>query len=253
MKKSMKKKESQVYPFKVNPYDPREWTLICKVVVALTLLLIIDWILGLSFGIPALRYSYLSDKMAFDNGFLITIFPLMTLLIVLLISPLLNNKLSTTPVYGAIIILIIIYLGGVQFTILGTISKSLLNFTCSVVIVLVSLNITILENDEPVDPFYLILIGFILLLTNFFIDLFIYGWRINETWALIYLLVIAGGMMIIQKNRLLIGALPIFICAILNDYIFARVLEIGLIGFDAGAILLRIISILQVIHHFIRK
>ena len=246
------RKEDYPFDLKINVWDPREWTFICKITFILALLLIIDWFFGLAFPYDTLEPSYLAMIMP-ENESLLTIFPLITVIIVLLLTPILNDKLSTTPIFGAIFILVSLHFGSIQYTIIGTVSEMILALTCSVIIVLVCLNIILLENDEPIDLNFLILIGLELIVANFIVDIVVYSWRLNETWSLIYILVVIAGMILIQYNQFLIGALPILVCAILNDYIFPGILEISAVGFDAGAEILKFVSILLVIRCFMSK
>jgi len=240
------------YPFKINKFSPLEWSFICKIAFILAVLLVVDWFLGLAFPYDTLEPSYLATIMP-ENEILQTIFPLIIVIVVLLLTPLLNDKLSTTPIFGAIFILVSLFLGSIQYTIIGTVSEMILTFTCSVVIVLVCLNIVLLENDEPIDLVFLIIIGLELVIANLIVDIFVYGWRLNETWSLIYILVVIGGMILIQHNQFLIGALPILAFAILNDYIFPGFFQISAAGFDAGAEILKFVSILLVVRCFMTK
>lgn len=246
----MKKDDS--YPYKINPLSPYEWTFTCKITFVLAVLLIIDWFLGFTMPYDTLELSYLAAIMP-DNEMFQVPFPLITVILVLLLTPLLNDKLSTTPIFGAIFILVTLNLGSIQYTLLGTVSEMLLTLTCSVIIVLVCLNIILLENDEPIDQIFLLLIGLELLVANFIVDIFVYGWRLNETWVLIYVLLVIVGIILIQQNQFLIGALPILIIAILNDYIFPGIFQISAAGFDAGAEILKFVSLFIVIRCFMSK
>ncbi len=245
----MKKEEFDV---KINSWNPREWTFICKFTFILAVLLIVDWILGLTFPYDTVEPSYLATIMP-SNEILRTSFPLIIVLIVLLLTPMLNDKLSTTPIFGAIFILVSLNIGSIQYTIIGTVSEMLLTFTCSVIIVLVCLNIILLENDEPIDLIFLIIIGLELVVANLIVDIFVFGWRLNETWSLIYISVGVIGIILIQQNHSFIGALPILFFAILNDYIFPGAFQISAVGFDAGAEILKFVSAILVIRYFMSR
>lgn len=230
-------------------FSPRNWTFLCKLNFVTSIILIIDWILGVVINPSTLaRQSYLATIVP-KNFFFFFVFPLLSLILIFFLSPLLSEKLDKSPFITAILILVIVYLGVNEYTLLGRIAATLLTLGCSIIIVLISINITILENEEPISNVKAMLIGVILMAINFTVNFLIFGWRIDETWAFIYIIVAIVGIALIQTKKILIGAAPIFVCAVLNDYIF----PFGLDGFDAGAELLKFLSLFFIIYHFTRK
>ena len=107
---------------------------------------------------------------------------------------------------------------------------------------------TFFEIEEPVNHAQGMLIALIILGVNFLVNSLIFGWRINETWALTYILISALGIFLIHKDYELIGALAIFVFAILNDY----AVDFGLNGFDAGAEIMKFFSGFLVVRGIMR-
>ncbi len=233
----MVRKDKYTKEYKYNPLNPLNWSILTLVNVICSILLIIDWIIGFNIPIADINRSFLANATG-GNEFFIRIFPIIALIIVLLISPLLNKEIDDTPFFGVIIIKIVLYLGSCQYTTMGDWVESILTFTCSVVIVVVLVFMTFFEIDEPVNHVQGMLIALVILGVDFLVNSLISGWRINETWALIYILVSFFGIFLIHKDFELIGACAILFMAIINDY----VVDFGIDGFDAGAELMKFFS-----------
>jgi len=239
---NMSKKHKFNSNYKYNPLDPRNWTLFCKVVVISSILLIIDWILGLNIQIESIELSFFAENFT-DTDFFIKIFPLVALIIILVLIPFLNKDMDESPFFGAIIIKVILYLGSCQYTILGKIGEFILSLSCSILIVVVLVFIILIETEEPINKIQVLIFGLILLIVHLIINIFIFSWRFEETWGLIFILTILAGILLIQRNLSLIGGLLIFIITIIIDYIIAYDLN----GLDAGLELLKFASLFIVI------
>jgi hypothetical protein len=233
----MVKKDKYTSEYKYNPLNPFNWSILTLINVICVALLIIDWIIGFSVPIADISTSFLTDVTG-GNEFFLRIFPLIALIIILLLSPLLNKEIDDTPFFGVIIIKVVLYLGSNQYTIMGDWVESILTFTCSVVIVVILVFMTFFEIDEPVNHVQGMLIALGILAVDFIVNSLIFGWRINETWALIYISIAFFGILLIHKDYVLIGALAILVMAIFNDY----VVDFDLNGFDAGAELMKFFS-----------
>ncbi len=184
-------------------------------------------------------------KITSGNEFFLRIFPLIALIIVLVITPLLNKEIDDTPFFGVILIKIVLYLGSCQYTILGEIGVTLLTLSGTVIIIALLVFITFFQIEEPVNHIQGMLLGLIIILAEFIVNITIYGWRVDfETWAIIYIAISFIGILLIQKKYSLIGALPILIIALLNDY----VISFALSGFDAGSELMKFFSLFLTIY-----
>jgi hypothetical protein len=238
----MKEKKKYTSSYKYNPLNPLNWSILTQISVIISIVLIIDWILGFNVPVSSIeRLSFLA-KISGNNEFFVRVFPLISIIIVLIITPMLNKEIDDTPFYGVILIKINLYLGYCQYTLLGNYGEFILTLTCSVVIVVVLVFMTFFEIDEPVNHVQAMLIALIILVANFLVNILVYsptyGWRIHETWALIYILISFGGILLIHKKYELLGALPILIIALLNDY----VVDFAINGFDAGAEIMKFFS-----------
>jgi len=233
----MKKKSRYTSAYQYNPLNPLNWTLLTIINVSCCIILFIDWLLGFNVPIDSINTSFLTNITG-NNEFFLRVFPIFSLIFVLLISPWLNREIDDSPFYGVILIRVILYLGSCQYTFLGEIGEFVLTLTCSVVIVTVLVFMTFFSIEDPVNHVQGMLIALILLFVNFLVNLIVFGWRIEETWASLYIVISIIGIFLIHKDYIIIGALPIFIMAIFNDYI----ITFDINGFDVGAEIMKFFS-----------
>ncbi|MHA1342893.1 MAG: hypothetical protein ACTSQG_02830, partial [Promethearchaeota archaeon] len=210
---------------------------------------IIDLIIGFYIENKPINYSFLANIFP-DNNFFIGILSLIVVLIIILLTPFLNEEIDENPFFVAIIIKIILYLGSSQYTFLGRVGEIILNLSCTVVIVIVLVFITIIELEEPINYIQVLLLGIILLTINFILNIFYYGWRIEETWAIIFIFFSLGSILLMKNQKLfIVGVSIIFFMTILNDYI----ISFGLSGLDAGSELLKFTSLLLIIKFILTR
>lgn len=138
---------------------------------------------------------------------------------------------------------ILLNLGSSYFTLLGQISQSILNISCSILIVVVLVFVIFFETEGPEYYIKAMLIGVILLSINQIINLIIFGWKLEQLWGISLILISIISVFLIQKEKLLFGVLPILVMIIFNNYI----LPFGLGGFGVGSELLKFTSILLLI------
>ncbi len=159
-------------------------------------------------------------------------------------SPWLNRPVSNSAFFGAIAIKILLYVGSVQFTILGLIVEFVLNLVCSFAIGLVLFLIVIGQIEEPLNSVETLLLGAGILAANFGVNVLIYGWRINETWSVFFLIVVAFGILALYKKWEFVGAIIIFVMAIINDFI----VPFDLSGFGVGASIVSLTGLFLLIY-----
>jgi len=232
--------------------NPKNWTFFCCLIFILSILLIIDLILGVIFQAPIVNYSYLSIFFP-NNDFFLRILPLIILLIILLLAPFLNQQLANAPFFMAIIIIVLIYLAGIQYTLLGVICEFFLTTGCSIIIFLILINIIIFENDDFIDTVSVFLIGVALLTVHLTVNIINLFDSIQLIWGIIYLSTIILGIILILKQHILIAAIPIFIFSVLNGYILDYFLPVGLSGFDVGSSLILLGSLFLIIQQLMYK
>ncbi len=232
--------------YKYNPMDPRNWRLFCAINILTSILLVIDWLLGITFSEDPISFSFLARTFTENEIFLKTL-PLIIALTILSLSPFLNEQIDGAPFFGAITIKFLLYLGSCQYTIVGRIGETVLDTSCTVLIVWVFVYMTILELPNPLNYVQAFLIGFCFLIMHLITNILLFGWMVDETWGLIFVLTSLGGLFLIYKDKLLVGALIIFVMTILNDYILPYTLS----GYDVGQEILTFLSLLLIIHSFL--
>ena len=234
-------------PREGNLFNPRHWTLFCHVNFALSMLLLVDWILGVL--IPIIhRPSYLSLLYSAGDS-LPALISFISIVVVLVFSPLFNDRLDRSPFFVAIIISALLELSVNQYTLLGVITGRALSLTCSAVMVLFSINMILLENEGPLDVVQVLGIGTCFLLVNLVLNVSFLELGIAEVWGIFFFLIAFLGTWMIYLERERLGAIPIFMACVLNDYAF----PFSLGGFNAGVELLKIFSFFLILREFIQK
>lgn len=235
-------------PMRQNIWNPKNWTIFCKLNLILSIVLLIDWMIGLL--IPNLMYSrsYLYSILP-DSYLFLIIVPLFSIIAILILSPLLNEKLDKSPFFIAILISIILSIGINQYTIVGYIGRTILSLSMAIVLALFCINITILENKEPISNIGAVILGILLVMINLIVSIIVFGIRLNEVWGIFFALIAIFGAILMRMEYIKLGGIPIFICCVLNDYL----LPFGLSGFNAGVDLLSFISLFMVAYDFMRK
>ena len=230
----MKDKTTFDSTYKYNPLNPLNWSIFCKATFILSILLIIDWIIGMSANIDIIKMSYLASAFS-EIDFLSLILPIIIFSLILVMIPFLNDEMEGKPFYGAILIQILLDLGGSYFTLLGTITASILNTVCTIFIVTVLVFVIFFETEDASYYIQAFSIATILLGAHFLFNLALNSFRLNEIWAIIVISISALGLLLIKKEQLIIGSLPILVIIIINDYI----VPFGLSGFSVGAEILK--------------
>lgn len=235
-------------PMEQNIWNPKNWTFFSYVNFIFSLLLLIDGIIGLLIQpeIVSLPHLLLYIPQLISSLYYLPVFAAG---LILLFSSLLNEKLDKSPFYTVIIIKIILYLLSIQYTLLGIIAEFILDLSTSIILVLILINITILENDLPMRNIAAMGLGIILVASNLFLDILVTGITENAIWGLVYLIVSVSGIFLIRQNQIKIGAIAIFIVAILNDYILFYEVK----GFGVGTEILKFLSLLFFLYDIMRK
>ncbi len=248
MENVYEKKYKTEIPMQQKIWDPRNWTTFSYINFIFSILLIIDWIVGLIFPESMIYQSYLYSAFPEMDLFSLVI-PIISLVVIMLLSPLLSEKLDKSPFFTAIGILVKLSTCVNQHTIIGRVGELIVSLSCSVILVLNTINMTVLENEGPISNIGAMIIGVGLLMLNLLTNIVLFGLRINEIWGIIFVAMALLGTIIISLQRIKLGAIPIFVACVLNDYVF----QFGLGGFNAGAELLKFFSLFLVVYDIIRK
>lgn len=234
-------------PMKQSIWNPRNWTILCYINLGLAILLFIDWVCGLGGSIVP-RFSFLASTFPGIPFFHLPLSLIIVLLIALL-SLGLNEKLNSAPLFTAVAILGLAFLGVNQYTLLGRIGDTLLGIECSVVLVLFAINLTLYENQKPITNLHALFLGVILLSASLLLNSFIFGWRIDEIWGIFYVGLVLGGILLVRFGKVLLGAFPILLSTVANDYF----LSYHITGFEAGEELLKFLALFLIVYSFLRK
>jgi len=228
--------------YKYNPFNPKNWTLLCKINIILSIILILDWIFGYINNFKPISYSFLSET--FDKSSLfILIIPLITIIIIMMSSVLLNDDIFGTPIFGVILIKLMLNIGACQFTLFGDISERILQLICSIVIGIVFVFVILFETEDENYFITAMWFGILLITVNFIIFTFLALQVFMLYWSILFISICVISTYLIKKKRYLIGAIIILVFIIINDYIISS----GLNGFKIGIELLRLIAILLII------
>ncbi len=213
MVQNLKEQDTILSKYKYNPLDLRNWVLLCKIVVGTSIFLIIDWILGLNSNTDSIQYSFLASNFP-DNVFLINILPLIVAISFLALSPIINNDFDDISSFlGTILIKFLLYLSSCQYTIIGEITRWILNFSCSVLIIVVIVMMLLFNNQEPLTSIQTMILVSFFILGHLLFNLVMNGWTItiSEMWGICFLIVIGIASYLIHIEKILFGALPVFI------------------------------------------
>lgn len=232
-------------PMKQNVWNPKNWTLFCNIVFLFGLGLMVDYILGIILNNPISGTSYLSK--AFSQNYLFyQVFTIIGIILILFLAPLLNEKLDSSPFFTAIAISIILSTMVNQHTLIGTISRIVVSICCAIIIAMFSINITILENEGPISNILALLLGLAMVVINVLLNIVIFGLRVNEVWGIFLIMISFFGIILIELQHIKLGAIPIFIACILNEYVFS----FSVSGFNAGIDLLLFVSLFLTAYDF---
>ncbi|MHA1147519.1 MAG: hypothetical protein ACTSR8_04675 [Promethearchaeota archaeon] len=230
----MKDKNTFDSNYRYNPLNPLNWSIFCKVTFILSILLIIDWIIGISIDLDLIEKSYLASTFSGIN-LLSLILPIIIFSLILVMTPFLNDEMEGKPFYGAILIQVMLELGGSNFTVLGTISQNILDLCCIVFIVTVLVFVIFFETEDASYYIQAFSIAIILLVAHFLFNLAFNNFRCNEIWAIIVISISSLGLFLVKKEQLIFGSLSIIVIIIINDY----VVPFGLSGFNVGTEILK--------------
>lgn len=219
------------------------WSLFCKINLICSIILIADWAIGISSGDAVLKHSFLTS--IYPDAYLRNAVPLISFIVILSITPLLNKEINGSPFFLAVFITIVLYLGGSQYTALGIAAQFSLKLTCSIIISIILFMIVLLRIEQPVSPLQLLTGAFFILLADILIRYFS-GSGGTGPWAPAYLTVILSGIFIIKRRHLFTGAAIIFIIALLNNYL----IKTPVTGFDTGANILKTSALLIALRTF---
>lgn len=241
----MSKKSKFDADYSYSVFNPLHWTSIAKANFILSLLLLADLIIGLHLGLDPLNSSYFTRTISANVIFEYFI-PLTFCLIFLAFTLLLNEEIDDYPYFGVVLVKIMLYLGGIQFTLLGYIAEFILDLACSIIIIGVLVFAIVFDTKQPLNKIQAILLGIFLLLIHTLINIIFLGFRINEIWAIIFIVLVSVGAFLIHKNISFIPAIVILILVIVNNYFIA----FGINGVGAGTLILLVASIMIMIRDF---
>ncbi len=109
--------------------------------------------------------------------------------------------------------------------------------------------IIILEVEEPFDSVKALTLGLVILAVNLGVNFLINGWRTNETWGALFIIIVAIGITTLYKKWTLAGTLLIVAIAVINDYIVP--FKLG--GFGIGASIVSLSGLFMLIHWFMNR
>lgn len=241
----MSKKNKFDADYSYSVFNPLHWTSIAKGNFILSLLLLVDLIIGLNLVLEPLNSSYFTRNVN-DGAIYEFLIPLFSYVIFLLFSIVLNEDIDDYPYFGVVAVKSMLYLGGIQFTILGYIAEFILDLICSIIIIGVLVFAIVFDTKQPLNSIQAILLGIFLLLIHTLINIIFLGFRINEIWAIIFILLVSVGAFLIHKNISFIPAIVILILVIVNNYFIA----FGINGVGAGTLILLGASIMIMIRDF---
>lgn len=231
------------YPiFRYNPLNPAYWTIFCRLSLILSLMLIVDWILGNTLSLSTKTTSYMART---ASNLEISPLNLIIYLAIFATFPFLNDDIDAAPFFMACLIKILLFIGASYYTLLGSIAGFLLGLTCSIVIGTVLVLNILFGSDEPLKAPFLFLLAFGLVVLQIVIDIFFARILANMVQITTYILVFFIGLILISTKAKFLGAVLLAFVAFFDIMIFS----INGSGFGAGGSIISIGAVVLMLHH----